>query len=85
MYNEELFNRFSREFGINRAIQFAEGLSFMYGELAKEPNASLEHAYEQQWWKTKFENLKHNNYERLDGKVSVIYEANESLVQKVND
>ena len=85
MYNEHLFNMISREFGLNRAIQFAEELSFMYGEMAKQPNANLEYAYENQWWKTKFENLKHNNYARLDGKVSVVYEGGEELVSKTNN
>lgn len=85
MYNEHLFNLINREFGHNRAIQFAEELCFMYGEMAKEPNASAEYAYEHQWWKTKFENLKHNNYARLDGKVSVVYEGGEELVSKTNN
>lgn len=80
MYNEKLVDDMIREFGLNRTIGFAEMVSFMYKKLSEEPNSNPENGYEHTWWKNKFEQLKHNVNERLDGKVSVVYEAGKSLV-----
>ena len=80
MYNEHIFNRISREFGLPKAIEFTEMLNYMYKMLSEEPGSSLELAYEHQWWKQKHEQLKHNINERLDGKISVFYEGTKNVV-----
>lgn len=82
MYNEDIFNKMNREFGLSKAIEFTEILSYMFKMLSEEPNSNPEFAYEHQWWKQKHEQLKHNINERLDGKISVFYEGTKNVVTK---
>lgn len=79
MYNEDLFNKISREFGLSKAIEFTEMVSYMYKVLSEQPNSDPELGYEQKWWKQKHEQLKHNINVRLDGKISIFHEGIDSM------
>lgn len=84
MYNQNLLDKMIDKFGIEKTISFAEMVSEMHGILYEESVSNghdepTEHNFERDWWRVKFEELKHNINERLAGKVSVCNHRSERV------
>ena len=63
MYNPELFEKMVEKFGMNKTIEFAEMVTYMYNllhqdALSRKQHNQTEYGYEHYWWEKKHEELK---------------------------